>query len=291
VNPGKLAIRYDAKGKENFDVLKPSPSKTKTDFKVSLKEVKIRGLRCVYENASSKQYLSTTFMNMRIKGDFSSEAFVATAIGKMKLGRLKSGEITLLRNKNAEFDLALDVNQPKGIFSLKNAALSIEHLPFSLKGNVSPDSVRFTVQSKNIQLTQLVNEFSLDAAKDVQTFKGSGKVDFHLELAGALSPVDPIGINADFGIQHGELTEPNHRLTVQDIQLTGKYSNTGEHGEFISLKNVRKIAQKCQNSQKMRKKSAKRGTKRQKCEKNEVATFRRDKNIISAATPLVFYTA
>jgi hypothetical protein len=239
VNPGKLAIRYDAQGKENFDVLKPSPSKTKADFNVSLKEVKIRGLRCVYENASSKQYLSTTFINTLIKGDFSADAFVATANGKMKLGRLKSGEITLLRNKNAEFDLALDVNQLKGLFSLKNADLSIEHLPFCVKGKVSPDSLQFTVQSKNIQLTQLVNEFSLDAAKDVQTFKGSGKVDFHLELAGALSAVDPIGINADFGIQHGELTEPNHRLTVQDIQLTGKYSNTGEHGEFISLKNIR----------------------------------------------------
>jgi uncharacterized protein involved in outer membrane biogenesis len=95
VNPGKLAIRYDAQGKENFDILKPSPSSTKTDFNLSLKELKIRGLRCVYENASSKQYLSTTFVDTRIKGDFSAEAFVATAIGKMKLGHLKSGEITL----------------------------------------------------------------------------------------------------------------------------------------------------------------------------------------------------
>jgi hypothetical protein len=239
VNPGKLVIRYDAQGKENFDVLKPSQSKTKANFNVSLKEVKIRGLRCVYDNASSKQYLSTTFINTRIKGDFSADAFVTTAIGKMKLGRLKSGEITLLRNKNAEFDLALDVNQLKGLFSLKKADLSIEHLPFSVKGMVGPDSLQFTVQSKNIQLTQLVNEFSLDAAKDVQSFKGSGKVDFHLELAGALSAVDPIGIDADFGIQNGELTEPDLGLTVQDIQLTGKYSNTGEHGEFISLKNIR----------------------------------------------------
>jgi hypothetical protein len=239
VNPGKLAICYDAQGKENFDILKPSPSSTKTDFNLSLKELKIRGLRCVYENASSKQYLSTTFVDTRIKGDFSAEAFVATAIGKMKLGHLKSGEITLLRNKNAEFDLALDVNQLKGIFALKNADLNIEHLPFSVKGNVSPDSLQFTVDSENIQLTQLVNEFSLDAAEDVKTFKGSGKVAFHLELAGALSAVEPIGINADFGIQNGELTEPDYGLKIQDIQLTGKYSNRVEGGECISMKNVR----------------------------------------------------
>ena len=239
VNPGKLAIRYAAQGKANFDILKPSPSTTKADFNLSLKEVKIRGLRFVYENTSSKQLLTTTFVNTCIKGDFSADAFVATAMGKMKLGRLKSGEITLLRNKNAEFNLALDVNQLKGIFLLKNAELNIEKLPFSVKGNVSPDSLQFTVQSKNIQLTQLVNEFSLDAAKDVHTFKGSGKVDFHMELAGALSAVDPIGINADFGIQNGELTEPDHGLKIQDIQLTGKYRNTGEHGEFISMKNIR----------------------------------------------------
>ncbi|MEY3844163.1 MAG: hypothetical protein RL293_585 [Bacteroidota bacterium] len=239
VSPGKLAIRYDARGKENFDIFKPSPSDTKTDFNLSLKEVKIDGLRFIYDNVSSKQYLSSTFEDARIKGDFSSDAFVAKAMGKMKLGRLKSGEITLLRNKNTAFNFALDVNQLTGIYSLKNAELSVEHLPFSVNGRVSPDSLQFTVQSKNIQLTQLVNEFSLDAAKDVKTFKGSGKVDFHLDLAGAISAVDPIGMNADFGIENGELTEPEHGLKIQDIQLSGKYSNTGEKGEYISMKNVR----------------------------------------------------
>jgi hypothetical protein len=239
VSPGKLAIRYDARGKENFDIFKPSPSDTKTDFNLSLKEVKIDGLRFIYDNVSSKQYLSSTFEDARIKGDFSSDAFVAKAMGKMKLGRLKSGEITLLRNKNTAFNFALDVNQLTGIYSLKNAELSVEHLPFSVNGRVSPDSLQFTVQSKNIQLTQLVNEFSLDAAKDVKAFKGSGKVDFHLDLAGAISAVDPIGMNADFGIENGELTEPEHGLKIQDIQLSGKYSNTGEKGEYISMKNVR----------------------------------------------------
>lgn len=239
VSPGKLSIRYDARGKENFDIFKPSPSNTKTDFNLSLKEVKIDGLRFIYDNVSSKQYLSSTFEDARIKGDFSSDAFVAKAMGKMKLGRLKSGEITLLRNKNTAFNFALDVNQLTGIYSLKNAGLSVEHLPFSVNGRVSPDSLQFTVQSKNIQLTQLVNEFSLDAAKDVKAFKGSGKVDFHLDLAGAISAVDPIGMNADFGIENGELTEPEHGLKIQDIQLSGKYSNTGEKGEYISMKNVR----------------------------------------------------
>lgn len=239
VSPGKLSIRYDARGKENFDIFKPSPSDTKTDFNLSLKEVKIDGLRFIYDNVSSKQYLSSTFEDARIKGDFSSDAFVAKAMGKMKLGRLKSGEITLLRNKNTAFNFALDVNQLTGIYSLKNAGLSVEHLPFSVNGRVSPDSLQFTVQSKNIQLTQLVNEFSLDAAKDVKAFKGSGKVDFHLDLAGAISAVDPIGMNADFGIENGELTEPEHGLKIQDIQLSGKYSNTGEKGEYISMKNVR----------------------------------------------------
>jgi len=239
VNQGKLAIRYDARGKENFDIFKPSPSETKTDFHLSIKEVKIDGLRFIYDNVSSKQYLSSTFEDARIKGDFSSQSFVATALGKMNLVRLKSGDITLLRNKNTEFDFALDVNQLTGLYSLKNAELSVEHLPFSVNGMVSPDSLQFAVQSKNIQLTQLVNEFSLDAAKDVKAFKGSGKVDFHLALAGALSAVVPIGVNADFSIQHGKLTEPEHGLNIQDIELVGKYSNNGVEGEFISMKNVR----------------------------------------------------
>lgn len=238
VSPGKLSIRYNQQGKGNYDILKPTPSQTTTDFKLSLKNVFLESLRLSYQNAASHQSFQSKIKDANITGDFSTENYVASAIGHMKLIALKNGEITLLRNKHIDYDLAIEVQQKNALFRVKRAALQIEHLPFLLSGQVAADSLRFEVQSKDIQLVQLVNELSLNAAKDVKSFKGKGKVDVHLVLSGGMAANDPMDVKCDFGIQDGGLTEPYHGLKIQDIQLQGMYESTEENGTFLRLKNV-----------------------------------------------------
>ena len=238
VSPGKLSIRYNQQGKGNYDILVPTPSQTTTDFKLSLQNVFLESLRLNYQNAASHQSFQSKIKDANIAGDFSAENYVASAVGQMKLIALKSGEITLLRNKHIDYDLAIEVQQKNALFRVKRAALQIEHLPFLLSGQIAADSLRFEVQSKDIQLVQMVNELSLDAAKDVKSFKGKGKVDVHLSLSGGMAANDPLDVKCDFGIQDGGLTEPYHGLKIQDIQLQGMYESTKENGEFLRLKNV-----------------------------------------------------
>lgn len=238
VSPGKLSIRYNKYGKGNYDILKPTPSKPTTDFKLSLKNVFLESLRFSYQNAASHQSFRTIMKRANISGDFSAENYVASVVGQMKLISLKSGQITLLRNKRIDYDLALEAHQNNALFRVKKAAIQIEHLPFLLSGQVEADSLRFEVQSKDIQLVQMVNELSLDAAKDVKTFKGNGKVNVHLALSGGMAANDPMDVKCDFGIQDGGLTEPFHGLKIQDIQLEGMYESTEENGTFLRLKNV-----------------------------------------------------
>lgn len=238
VAPGKLSIRYNEKGQGNYDILKPTPAQSSTDFKLSLKELSMESLRLFYQNAVSHQAFQAKINRSSISGDFSSEKYLASAIGRLKLIALKSGEITLLKNKKLDFDLAIDVNQKSGLFCVKRAALQIEHLPFLLTGKVGQDSLKFDLQSKDLQLVQLVNELSLDAAKDVKSFQGKGMVNVHLAVSGGMAANDPLAVKCDFGIENGGLTEPYHGLKIQDIQLVGTYENTEENGEFLSLKNV-----------------------------------------------------
>ena len=238
VDPGKLVIRYNAKGEANYNILKPSPSPSNKDFKLTLKEIVLSSLEVVYKNEVSHQALYANLKQSKIAGDFSATKFVAKSLGKLNLKRLKSGEITLVKNKNIAYDFAMNVDQTSGIFTIDKAELLVEKLPFSLLGKVTPDSLYFHVQSKNIQLADLVNKLSLDAAKDVKTYKGKGKIDFNLNVNGALTATEPIAIKCEFKVENGSLTEPEYGVKIADIQLNGVYENTGSLGEFLALRKV-----------------------------------------------------
>ena len=238
VDPGKLVIRFNSKGEANYNILKPSPSPSNKDFKLTLKEIVISSLEVVYKNEESHQALYANLKQSKIAGDFSASKFVVKSLGKLNLKRLNSSEITLVKNKNIAYDFAMNVDQTSGIFTIDKAELLIEKLPFSLLGKVTPDSLHVHVKSKNIQLVDLVNKLSLDAAKDVKSFKGKGKVDFNLNVNGALIATEPIAIKCEFKVENGALTEPEYGLRITDIQLNGVYENTGSLGEYLALRKV-----------------------------------------------------
>lgn len=238
VNPGKLVIRFNEKGEANYNILKSCPSPSNKDFKLTLKEIVISSLEVVYKNEVSHQSLYANLEQSKIAGDFSAAKFVAKSLGKLNLKRLNSGEITLVKNKNIAYDFAMNVDQKNGIFTIDKAELLIEKLPFSLLGKVTPDSLHFHVQSTNIQLADLVNTLSLDAAKDVKTYKGKGKIDFNLKVNGALTATELIAIKCEFKVENGSLTEPEYGVKIADIQLNGEYENTGSLGEYVALRKV-----------------------------------------------------
>ena len=72
VDPGKLVIRFNSKGEANYNILKPTPSPSNKDFKLTLKEIVISSLEVVYKNEESHQALYANLKQSKIAGDFSA---------------------------------------------------------------------------------------------------------------------------------------------------------------------------------------------------------------------------
>ena len=239
ISPGTLNLRIDKDGKVNYDIFKPSDSKSTTTFDLKLEKIELENVRFAYENRLTKQFYNTKFIESTLAGDFSASKFSVVAVGNAKVLRAKSGEVTLLRNKSLKYDLKVDVDTEKGLFSLPKAIINVAGLPFEINGKVDPDSLNFRVQSKDIQLADVVNKFSLSATDDIKKFQGDGLVDFDLAINGAVESTEPTTITCDFGVENGSLTEPYQGLKIREINVEGKYSNEGGvQDEFLELRKL-----------------------------------------------------
>ena len=227
ISPGTLNLKINEKGEVNYMIFKASKEKSEEDFKLKLEEINLEELGFSYENFQTQQFYKTVFNEATFSGDFSSQKYNMTATGGLLLKVAKSGAVNLLSNKEVDFDLTLLVNQLDSTITIPKALINVAGLPFELEGIVSSKRLDFSIQSKDILLADLMNKFSLDEEKDLNKFKGNGKINFDLKIRSLLNSSNPMAITCTFGVQNGELTEPLKGIKIKKIKLHGKYSNEG----------------------------------------------------------------
>ena len=238
VDPGTIKLKVRKNGEVNYDILKPKKESKQSDFELNLQQVKLENIHFSYKNAATNQYYLTKFYNLELQGDFSQKSYSLHAKSNLKVHTAKSGKVTLVSNKPAFFDLTINVNSET--FDIPKAIVYVAKLPFELNGNVTKDKLHFEVHSANIQLVDVVNNFSVAQVDEIKKFAGTGAVYFNLFIDGERMATSPTEINCDFGIKNGSLTEPVNNLKLKNVNLAGKYSNRGgAEKEFLKLSNIR----------------------------------------------------
>lgn len=240
IEPGTIQLKVNKRGEVNYDILKPSEDTTATNFEMNLEDVSLEQIRFSYKNRATAQQYITQVDHMDLEGDFTEKRFTMHAKSAIHVDKARSGNVTLIANKPAKFDLDILVDQEKDVFEIPNALLYVANLPFRVKGVVSPAVIDFEIHSKDIQLADMVNNFSMAQIDDIRKYDGTGKVYLDLFIDGKNDRMSTTEVKCDFGIENGSLTEPIKKLKIQNIHLDGKYSNVGgAEKEYLELTAIR----------------------------------------------------
>lgn len=239
IQPGTLQLKVNELGEVNYDIFKESESATQETVNFDLKDVEINGLRFSFHNLLTQQHYATDIHEMALQGKFSEQIFNLHSASKLTVKQAQSGELNFISNKNASFDLTIEVNQNIGTFKIPKATILVENLPFELQGIVSKDSLEFNLNAKKLSLTEVAKNFSMSQLNHVKSYAGSGTVDFDLNIAGQVKAEQPVTINCVFSILNGHLTEPTKKQKISNLSLLGEYSNQGgKSKEHLSLRNI-----------------------------------------------------
>jgi hypothetical protein len=232
---GTLQLKIDSAGADNYTIFKPSNEKA-SGAEIKLNEVLVSGLRFNYINQATGQRYRTHIHQLAMNGKFTDTRYTIHASSSLNVRQAKSGDITLISNKKAAFDLELNVDNEKGTIDIPEARIYVANLPFRVKGAVTNEAMDFEVHADDVQLEDIANNMVESETKDIKRFEGTGNVFFNLLIHGNRTTTDPTEIECDFGVSNGSLREPTKKLRISKVHVAGKYSNKGGRDkEFLQL--------------------------------------------------------
>jgi hypothetical protein len=236
VGKGTLQLKIDSSGADNYTIFKPTDEKTSSGAEIKLNAINVSGLRFKYINEATGQRYKTHIHQLAMNGKFTDTRYTVHAASSLKVRQAKSGDITLISNKKAAFDIDIDVDTEKGTIDIPDARIYVANLPFRVKGAVTRDAMDFEVHADDVQLEDLANNMVESETKDIKRFEGTGNVFFDLFIHGDLKTTSPTEIVCDFGVSNGSLREPSKKLRISKVHVAGKYSNKGgKEKEFLQL--------------------------------------------------------
>ncbi len=239
INNGTVHLKIDKKGRENYDILKESEDNSSSDFDVKLKGIELNEIQFIYSNQVSEQIYSAKIHEAFLNGSFDAKKFTVATNASMTIQKIQNGLVPFVVNKPALARCSVNVDNEKNTISIPNGEVVLAKLPFSFNLLLQDSSLHTEVSAEKLSFQDVANNLSATEVDQIDRFKGSGTVDFHLELDNELRAESSPLIDCSFNIHNGKLTEPENNVTVSSIQLNGIYSTLkGKGNEELALKNL-----------------------------------------------------
>lgn len=237
IKNGKVNLKIQEDGTVNYDFLKPSEDTVVTPFKFNLDEINLFNTDFTYSNLATQQFYSGLFHDLKFHGSFNEKQFILGAKTNFDIRYVRSKSMVLVKNQKAKCDIKIQMDQVNHVFEIKSADLSINKIPFFVKGMVSKDSLDFYVGANDVDLEDVANNFTFKGLDMVHKINGKGKVNFELFIQGENKTTSSPAIYSTFSIDNGSLSDKGFSLS--QINLKGKYSNGVKDGkEHIILSKV-----------------------------------------------------
>ncbi len=240
VLPGTLQLKIDKNGKNNFDIFKETADTVETAFAFDLQKLYINNLRFSYDDKVINQRYATDLLTTELEGKFTEKVFTMHAVSSQIVRETRSGQINFVSNKKAKININIEINREKGTIIIPKTNVYLANLPFQFSGNVNPSTMKFTIESNNLALVDVVNNISLQEIDYIKKYSGSGNVDFSLVVdENRLDEIAP-SIDCKFNVSNGKLIEPTQNIQVNNLSLKGEFSSkNGAGNEYLSLEDIR----------------------------------------------------
>lgn len=230
IHQGQINLKTTNKGDINYGIIKPAKDTMPKDgnFSFLLELLKVEDVDFAFINRSTNQDYRLKIHEALIRGDFAETNYQLTAEGDLMVEKLKSGSLTLISEKEADLNLALDINTNDKSYVFKKGDLGVEDMSFDITGVIDSSQIDLDVVGSHIQVSELVNSIIPEESEHAGKYQGEGLVNFKGKISGPLARTEMPSIVADFSVDNGALLEAENKLKIHSINVLGNYQNAFE---------------------------------------------------------------
>ncbi len=231
IDSGALQLYKDAVGRNNFDLIKESSDQTqiKKPFSFELKKLSMMRMQVIYTNASTGFKINTYLQDAKFAGKFTDEKFNLNIALKGLANEVNTGSLAIIKDKTISMETELAVDQTQQKFSLIKGDFMLNKLALALSGWIQTsekqDQINIVFKAKTISIQDLLSTLPIQMPASFKDYQSKGDVFFEGSIMGVSSKTNTPKISLNFGVNNGSLIEPNTQMQLQNIKLTGCFSN------------------------------------------------------------------
>lgn len=229
LDDANLNLEIDAKGKSNFDIVKPSPASadtTQTEFKI--KRVIINKTNISYNDKSAVLKFKVQDLSYKGTGDLSAAYFDLTSTVKIKSFDFNVDGVDYVRNKPINAEIITDIDTKALKFKFERNTVRIKNFPFSFNGHFAfikgGYDFDLRMQSKNSTLEEMLSIIPPAYDKWREEMLITGNINFRIFARGKYmqdQSEKPV-VSADLQINKGTIAYKKIKEPVKDININAK---------------------------------------------------------------------
>lgn len=243
---GLIHLQIDQYGNENYIIWKTTTdSSTSTDLHFSLNEVKLQNVHFIYENNAKNALFDTKFTDLALNGEFSASEYELDFDTDFQLYRYEQNKVIFADQRTVKLSSKLAINSKTGSYTITDAAINYQGLPFQLAGGFVSNSTEFstdlTISSGEIPLAKLIQLLPEQQRNTLATYQIDGSIVFDGLLKGNVSALESPSIKINYAIKDGSFLHQETNIALNGISLIGTYGNGSENAlrtSFVKLENI-----------------------------------------------------
>lgn len=232
IENGRINVRVDEKGKDNYHFLKETEATSETDTShvdFELDEISLTNVVCSYSDKKSNSVYQVNFHSLIFTGEFGKEQYDFGTEADFVVEKIILGKSTYFKNDPGSIDIVIAINNETGQYKVSRGKLKIAELGLDVTGNFSEQKKNYlldlAVKGDDIDLPAALSLLPSSYTSDISDFKSTGEFYIDGTIKGLFGDSVTPDVITKFGIQSGTFGRKDGSVKLKDITMDGIFSN------------------------------------------------------------------
>jgi len=229
-------VRVLKDGSANYNIMRPDSVKTvdttkssSGNYTIALKKFYIKDACIIYDDKEQGIYTELDDFTNKFSGNFGKNEFELTDKGTVSAITVKQGKIAYLNRVKLALNLAMDINQAKGSYTLKKNSIQLNDLSLGINGNVLVTNSKnitsdLTLTVKEPEIKHLISLIPAVYSNDFKKIKTSGTFALNGFVKGKYNGISYPAFGISLQVANGtfQYTELPAGVTAINIDVKAK---------------------------------------------------------------------
>ena len=244
---GQFNMKIRKDGKENYIFWKRSDTTSNTNFHLQLKSIKLNDVTYVYRNDCTHQYYKILIKKGHANGNFYNSQQKIKLHSEAVLQNMQASNLVIATSLPITLSINCANNTNIGKIELGNSQVELNKIPLNMKGYLHYKKENFidiALSGSEVPIKRLLSLLPQDISKTFKDYQSNGSLVFNSTVKGVIDKRNVPAIDADFKIKGGTLSNKKIGITLNQINLAGKYSNGSKRNPTTSVIDISNFSTK-----------------------------------------------